>query len=125
MAEHVFAGKTALVTGGSRGIGRAAALRLAAEGAHVAINYASNRQQADATLDELRALGIEAIAVPGDVSDRDAVARLVATVRDSLGPIDILIHAAGMSIVEHASDVTWESWRRTMDVNLDGTFHTV
>ncbi|MGD9854642.1 MAG: SDR family NAD(P)-dependent oxidoreductase [Planctomycetaceae bacterium] len=125
MTEPAFAGKTALVTGGSRGIGRAAALRLAAEGARVAINFASNREQGEKTLAELRALGIKAIAIPGDVADRDAVGRLVSETRDALGPIDLLVHAAGLSIVEHATHVTWETWRRIMDVNLDGTFHVV
>lgn len=125
MTDPAFARKTALVTGGSRGIGRATALRLAAEGASVAINYANNHQQAERTLSELRALGAQALAIQGDVSDREAVASLVSAAREALGPIDLLVHAAGLSIVEPASDVTWETWRRIMDVNLDGTFHVV
>ncbi len=125
MTEQAFAGKTALVTGGSRGIGRAAALRLAAEGARVAVNYVSNQKQADATVAQLGEQGHPAIAVQGDVANRDDVGRIVSETRDALGPIDILVHSAGLSIVQPATDVTWESWRRTMDVNLDGTFHMV
>ena len=61
----------------------------------------------------------------GDVSRPDDVERLVSRAREEHGPIDILVHSAGISIVEHASDVTWKTWKRTMDVNLDGTFNTV
>ena len=125
MAEQAFAGKTVLVTGGTRGIGRATALRLAAEGARIAVNYHANQKQAEDTLAELKTQGNPAIAVQANVADRDEVQRMVAEVRDALGPIDILVHSAGLSIVEHATDVTWETWRRTMDVNLDGTFHVV
>ncbi len=121
----VFANKVALITGGTRGIGRATALRLASEGASVAVNYVSNRKQADATLAELKELGASAIAIPGDVSNRDDVQRLVDQTRAELGPIDLLVHSAAVSIVEPANSVTWESWKRTMDVNLDGTFHVV
>ncbi|MCA9024374.1 MAG: 3-oxoacyl-ACP reductase FabG [Planctomycetaceae bacterium] len=125
MAEQAFAGKTVLVTGGTRGIGRATALRLAAEGARIAVNYHANQKQAEDTLAELKTQGNPAITVQANVADRDEVQRMAAEVRDALGPIDILVHSAGLSIVEHATDVTWETWRRTMDVNLDGTFHVV
>ncbi len=125
MTEQAFVGKTALVTGGTRGIGRAAALRLAAEGARVAVNYVSNREQANETVALLGEQGQATLAVQGDVANRDDVRRIVTETRDALGPIDLLVHSAGLSIVEPATDVTWETWRRTMDVNLDGTFHTV
>lgn len=125
MSELTFFGKTALVTGGTRGIGRATALRLASEGARVAVNYASQRARADETVAEIQTQGGTVIAVQGDVSRRDDVQRMVDEVRSAFGPIDLLVHSAGISIVEPASSVTWETWRRTMDVNLDGTFHTV
>lgn len=120
-----FAKKVALITGGTRGIGRATALRLASEGAAVAVNYVSNRKQADATLAELKQLGADATSIQGDVSRRDHVQRIVDQTRAELGPIDLLVHAAAVSIVEPATDVTWETWKRTMEVNLDGTFHVV
>lgn len=125
MANQAFSGKSALITGGTRGIGRAAAMRLASEGARVAVNYVSNKERAEQTLADLRALGATAVALRGSVADRDDVHRVVDEAREALGPIDILVHSAGISIVEHASDVTWETWRKTMDVNLDGTFNMV
>jgi len=120
-----FSGKTILVTGGSRGIGRAAALRLGSEGARVAVNYVSRKDMAASAVDEIQAAGGEAVAVQGSVAVRADAARIVEETRAALGPIDMLVHAAGISIVEHATDVTWETWRQTMDVNLDGTFHMV
>jgi 3-oxoacyl-[acyl-carrier protein] reductase len=125
MSDLAFSGKTALVTGGTRGIGRATALRLASEGARVAVNYVSQRVRADETVAEIQSRGGTVIAVQGDVSRRSDVQRMVDEVRSAFGPIDLLVHSAGISIVEPASSVTWETWRRTMDVNLDGTFHTV
>ncbi len=125
MTTNAFEGRTVLVTGGSRGIGRAAAIRLASEGARVAVNYVSNSEQAAKTIEDIASAGGTAISVQGDVSDRESVQRMVEQTREALGPIDILVHCAAISIVEHASDVTWETWKRTMDVNLDGTFNIV
>ena len=120
-----FAGKAALITGGTRGIGRAAAMRLASEGAKVAVNYIGNEERAAQTVADIQATGGSVVAIQADVSKRDDVARLVTQARDAIGPLDILVHSAATSIVEHATDVTWESWKKTMDVNLDGTFNTV
>lgn len=125
MADQEFAGRTVLVTGGTRGIGREAAIRLASEGAQVVVNYVGNTERAEQTVADIEAAGGTVVAVQGDVSKRDDVERIVATTRDSFGPIDVLVHSAGISIVEHATDVTWETWRKTMDVNLDGTFNMV
>lgn len=124
-SEKLFSGKCALITGGTRGIGRAAALRLASEGAKVAVNYVANEDRAAQTVAEIRSAGGTAAAFQGDVSNPDDVRRVVEQTRETFGPIDVLVHSAAISIVEHASDVTWETWRRTMDVNLDGTFHVV
>lgn len=125
MTEQAFAGKTALVTGGTRGIGRAAALRLASEGARVVVNYHSHQEQAAKTVAELKEFGHTALAVQGNVADRADVQRVMTEARAACGPIDLLVHSAGISIVEPATDVTWETWRRTMDVNLDGTYNVV
>ena len=125
MPELDFAGKTVLVTGGTRGIGRAVSLRLASEGARIAANYFSRSNEASQLVDEIKATGCEAIAIAGDVSSPDEAKRIVAEARDAFGPIDILVHAAGMSLVEPADEVTWETWKQTMNVNLDGTFNMV
>ena len=125
MEEQPFKGKTALITGGTRGIGRAIALRLAGEGAAVAVNFVGNTDKAQQAVKELEATGARVLSAQADVSDRDSVQRMVAQVREALGPIEVLVHCAAISIVEHATDVTWESWKKTMDVNLDGTFLVV
>ena len=120
-----FTGKTALVTGGSRGIGRATALRLAAEGARVAINYASREQEARQTLDEIVAAGGEAVLAPGDVSQPQSAQSIVSTTRDALGPIDFLAHCAGISIAESTDETSWEVWKRSFEVNADGTYNMI
>jgi 3-oxoacyl-[acyl-carrier protein] reductase len=124
-SERYFTGKTALVTGGTRGIGRAATVRLASEGAKVAVNFVANEDRAAETVAEIQSAGGTAAAFQGDVANPHDVRRVVEQAREAFGPIDLLVHSAAISIVEHASDVTWETWRRTMDVNLDGTFHVV
>lgn len=125
MSNAEFSGKTVLITGGTRGIGRAASLRLASEGARVAVNYRTNDEKAAGTVQEIRDAGGEAVAVKGNVALPDDAARIAENARSVFGPIDMLVHSAGISIVEHATDVTWETWRKTMDVNLDGTFNMV
>ncbi len=125
MTDRSFTGKTILITGGTRGIGKAAAVRLAGEGANVAIVYVSNEDRAKETVAEIQSGGGNAVAIRGDVANRDDVQRYVDETRKTFGPIDMLVHSAGISIVEHATDVTWETWRKTIDVNLHGTFHAV
>lgn len=125
MPHRSISGKSILITGGTRGIGRAAAIRLAADGARVAVNYVSNAAAARETVQEIEAAGGTAVAIQGDVSRADDVQRLVAAARKACGPLDMLVHSAAISIVEPASQVTWDTWRQTMDVNLDGTFHVV
>ncbi|MCH2117163.1 MAG: SDR family oxidoreductase [Pirellulales bacterium] len=123
--SNEFKDKTALVTGGSRGIGRATTLRLAAEGARVAINFVSREQEARQTLDEVEQAGGTGVLVQGDVSQPESAAAMVAATREALGPIDFLAHCAGMAVVESADQTSWESWKRTMEVNLDGTFNMI
>jgi len=125
MTDDAFADRTILVTGGSRGIGRATSVRLAAEGARVAVNFVSNAAKASETVAEIESAGGTATAVQGNVAVPSEAADIVAKTRESLGPVDMLVHSAGISIVEHATNITWETWRKTMDVNLDGTFNMV
>jgi NAD(P)-dependent dehydrogenase (short-subunit alcohol dehydrogenase family) len=96
MNVHCFSGKTALVTGGSRGIGRACCLRLAHAGANVAVNYLSNETAALETVRLANEAGGRGLAVQSDVSSSDDVDRMIAQVTTELGPIDLLVNNAGV-----------------------------
>jgi 3-oxoacyl-[acyl-carrier protein] reductase len=122
MASQELAGRTALVTGGSRGIGRAVCVRLAREGARVALNYASSEQAAREAERLVRAEGAECVLLKADVSDPAAVAAMVAEAERTLGPIDLLVTSAGIAPTERRGEVAFETWRRIMAVNVDGTF---
>lgn len=125
MAEKEFTGKTALVTGGSRGIGRATCVTLAREGADVAINYTANEAAADETRALVEAEGVKATTVKADVSDADQVAAMVAAVERDLGAIDLLVANAGIGTANTHEELDFAKWRRTMDVNVDGVFHSI
>ena len=112
--------QAALVTGSSRGIGRAIAAELAREGWAVCINYLEHREAAEDLVRLLRAEGWEAIAVRADVSDRDAVEAMVRTAQAELGPIELLVNNAGISYQGLFQDTSNEIWDRTLAVNLTG-----
>lgn len=121
-----LSGKRALVLGGSRGIGRAIALRLAAEGAHVAVNYARSSEAAEATAEACRSLGVEATAVAGDVGDLDALHEVFERVRE-WGGLDILVNnaARGLERPRPAIDQKSGHLHRTMDVNVFGPWQAI
>jgi 3-oxoacyl-[acyl-carrier protein] reductase len=123
--SDAFANHVALVTGGSRGIGRATALRLAREGADVAISYASRLHDAEQVVAEIQALGRKAICVPCNVGNAAEVARLIARTRVNLGPIDLLAHCGAISNITDHTDLTYPLWLETIDVNLNGAFLVV
>lgn len=117
--------QVALVTGSSRGIGRAVAAQLAREGWAVCINYIQHQEAAESLLRQLRSEGHEAIAVQADVSDRAAVNAMVARVEVELGPIELLVNNAGVAGQCLFQDVTDEMWDRYMGVNLGGARNTI
>ena len=120
-----LAGKTALITGGSRGIGRAIALRLARHGANVAINYLSRDDDALKTQKDVQQEGVQCTLVKGDVSDPASVDMMVKKARQALGPIDLLVANAAISIIESHQEISWETWKRTMSINLDSVFLSI
>jgi len=122
MPDLPFLGRVALVTGGSRGIGRACVERLARLGADVAINYHSQAAAAQETADAVRQLGRRALALQADVSDAAQVEQLLAQITADLGPIDLLVNNAGVFDYAPHTELTPAVWQRTLDVNLTGAF---
>ena len=118
----VLKGRVALVTGGSRGIGRAIAISLAEAGAAVAVNYLSKAGEAKAVVEAIHKLGGRAISVGADVSLAAAVTGMVAGIERELGPVDILINNAGIAINRPVEELTEEDFDRTMAVNLKSVF---
>ncbi|HZB90238.1 MAG TPA: SDR family NAD(P)-dependent oxidoreductase [Stellaceae bacterium] len=114
--------RIALVTGGSRGIGRAIALALAEAGASIAVNCRERVEEAEAVVAAIRAQGRRAVAVPADVSLRAPVAAMIARVERELGPIDILVNNAGIAIPRGLDDLREEDFDRTIAVNLKSAF---
>ncbi len=119
-----FDRRVVLVTGGSRGIGRATALRLAGEGADVAFSYARRADAAEETAAAIRALGRRVVFRPCDVANPDDVRRLVEAARQ-LGPIDYLVHNGAISSLQDHSTLSLDLWRQMIDVNLTGTYLVV
>lgn len=118
-------GKVALVTGGSRGIGRGIALALAAAGADIAVNYRRDAEAAASTVAAIETLGRRALAFQADVVDWGAVESMVAGAVGQFGRLDIVVANSGVASRLHTTwDMPVEEWRRVCDVNLNGVFHT-
>ena len=116
-------GKAALVTGGARGIGKSVSIALAEAGANIAI-VDRDIEEAAKTAKELEAYGVKAIAVKTDVTDPGDVNKMVETVVDAFGTIDVAFCNAGICINEKAEEMSYESWRKVIDINLTGVFLT-
>ncbi len=117
-------GKTALVTGASRGIGKAIALELAENGVNLALNYLSNDREAGETLKEVQAKGAKAELFKADVSNTEQSAKMVAAVKEKFGSLDILVNNAAITIDRVFKKSTKEDWDKIMRVDLDSMFNT-
>ena len=117
--------KNAIVTGASRGIGKAVALKLAALGANVAVVYAGNAEKANETVAEIEALGVKAKAYCCDISSFDSAKELIASVIEEFGGVDILVNNAGIVKDCLVLSMKEEDFDRVIDVNLKGTFNMI
>ncbi|MBW1731749.1 MAG: 3-oxoacyl-ACP reductase FabG [Deltaproteobacteria bacterium] len=114
--------KIALVTGSSRGVGRAVALGFAKEGAKVAINYSSNEKAANEVVQAIEAMGTEAIAIKADVAKKEQVEHLINTIVERFGRLDILVNNAGFTRPAMLLKMTEEQWDQVVDIHMKGTF---
>lgn len=114
--------KVALITGGSRGIGREIALELGRNGVNIAISYVNNTEKAMEVVEEIKSYGVKAIAVKANVSIEEEVVKMIKTVEEELNTIDILVNNAGVTKDNLIIRMKSEDWDSVMDVNLKGTF---
>ena len=121
--ERRWSGRVALVTGASRGIGRAIALELARRGANVALNFRSDAKQAESAAAESANMGVECLLVQGDVAKKGEAARIVKEVLDKWQRLDILVNNAGITRDRSMRKMTDDDWAAVINVNLNGTFY--
>ena len=121
--EKQFAGRAAIVTGATRGIGRAIALELARGGADVAFNYARSAEAAESLKSEIEALGARCLAAQGDVANTDAAAEMVKQVKDTFGRIDFLVNNAGIVRDTLILRMKEQDWDAVIDTNLKGAWN--
>jgi 3-oxoacyl-[acyl-carrier protein] reductase len=117
-----FKGKVALITGGSRGIGKSCALKLAAEGCNLVINYKSDQKSAEETARQAEKSGVKALTCQADMNKIDNITKLVDFTVKQFGKIDILINSAGISQIVDYSKITEKDWDEMMELNVKGTF---
>jgi len=117
-----LSGKTAIVTGGSRGIGKAIALKLAEKGANIIVNYTSSPDKAELVVDEIKKMGREALAIKADVSNPEDVKNLVKESSKHFSSLDILVNNAGITKDGLLIRMKDEDWDKVIDVNLKGTY---
>jgi 3-oxoacyl-[acyl-carrier protein] reductase len=118
-------GKTAVITGGSRGIGRAIALRLATQGADVCFSYRGNAPAAEETAAAIRELGRRAVPVQADVTQPEAAELLVKTAIAELGKVDILVNNAGITRDDLIMRMSIDAWKEVLETNLFGAFYAI
>jgi 3-oxoacyl-[acyl-carrier protein] reductase len=122
MNEKRLEGKVAIVTGSSRGIGKAIAERFAAEGASVTVNWVGSEREAEAVVGAIKKGGGDALSVRADVSSSTDVRNLVNATVDHFGRVDILVNNAGVMITKSVLEATEDDWDRTIDINLKGAY---
>ncbi len=120
-----LSGKAAVITGASRGIGRAIALRLAAQGADVAFSYRGNKAAANETKAGIERLGRRALAVQGDVSDPESADALIKAALEAFGKVDILVNNAGITRDDLIMRMSIDDWRSVLETNLFGAFYAI
>jgi NAD(P)-dependent dehydrogenase (short-subunit alcohol dehydrogenase family) len=123
MMDFGLKGKTALVTGAARGVGREIALSLAAEGTNIAVNYRNSGREADTLVSEIAAKGVKAKAFKADVADFAAVKAMVDEVAKNFGGVNILINNAGLALRQRFIETKPEDWHRQIDACLYGAIH--
>ena len=122
MTSKAFDGQVALVTGAARGVGKGIALELARRGCRVAVNYHDAADRAQATIDEIAAMGASAVAVQADVRDAAAVRGMVRAVLERFGRLDVLVNNAGVQTWKPFLEVAESEWDLVIDTNLKGCF---
>ncbi|MEP6789555.1 MAG: 3-oxoacyl-[acyl-carrier-protein] reductase [Acidobacteriota bacterium] len=123
MSEKQFEGRSAIVTGGTRGIGKAIALELARRGANVAFNYSKSADEAEKLKGEIEALGVKAFAAQCDVANTEAAAEFVGQVKEAFGTVDLLINNAGITRDQLILRMKEEDWDSVIDTNLKGAWN--
>ncbi|WP_096199328.1 3-oxoacyl-[acyl-carrier-protein] reductase [Bacillus sp. FJAT-45350] len=116
-------GKSALVTGASRGIGRATAIELGKQGANVAVNYSGSKEKAEEVVAELKGMGVEAFAIQADVADSESVQGMIKEVIGTFGSLDILVNNAGITRDNLIMRMKEEDWDAVINTNLKGVFN--
>jgi 3-oxoacyl-[acyl-carrier protein] reductase len=114
--------KNALVTGGSRGIGRGIVLALAKAGANVAVNYHSKKEEADKVVEEIKAIGVNGFAIKADVSKREEVVTMFEEIKSNFGSLNILVNNAGVVSMGSIDTLTDDDWDKVINTNLKGHF---
>lgn len=114
--------KIAIITGASKGIGKSTALLFAKEGAKIIVNYSSSEKEASFVVDEIKKIGSEAIVIKCDVANENEVKEMIQRTMDKFGKIDILVNNAGIVFDVPFFERTVEQWKKTLDINLLGTF---
>lgn len=123
MSEERFEGRSAIITGGTRGIGKAIVLELARRGASVAFNYSKSVDEAEALKSEIEKLGVKAFAAQCDVANTESAAEFVGAVKDAFGTVDYLVNNAGITRDQLILRMKEEDWDAVLDTNLKGAWN--